>query len=78
MAEQEYRPGDKVSRSGIFLVTHSGHRDSHEAVILGGGTFPACKVCGEHVRYCLVRNAAPLDGDSDFDRSAPGVPDDPE
>lgn len=70
MAEHEFRPGDDVPRSGIYLVTHNQHRAQHEAVVLKdalkGALFPACKACGHAVRYRMVKSAASIDSDSDF------------
>lgn len=69
MAEHEFRPGDHVSESGIYLVIHQAHRESHEAVVLRGAVFPVCRECGANVRYRLLRSAASLDADTDFTAS---------
>ena len=66
MAEREYRPGDDVPRSGIYLVIHEKHRKSHEAVVLKGAAFPECRECGQAVRYRPVEGGTPLDADADF------------
>lgn len=66
MAEQEFRPGERVSQAGIYLVIHQAHREPHEAVVLEGATFPSCRECGRQVRYRQLRSAASLDADSDF------------
>ena len=66
MAEQDHRPGEKVPRSGIYLVSHAQHRGAHESVVLEGSDFPRCRHCGEQVRYRLLRSAAPIEGDRDF------------
>ena len=71
MAEQEFRPGERVSQAGIYLVIHKAHRESHEAVVLEGATFPACRECGAQVRYRQLRSAASLDADSDFTTGNP-------
>lgn len=71
MAEQEFRPGDDVPLSGIYLVSHQAHREAHEAVVLQRGVFPNCRECGARVRYRLLRSAAPLDADTDFDGHHP-------
>jgi len=66
MAEQDHRPGEKVLRSGIYLVTHAQHRGGHESVVLQGSDFPRCKHCGQQVRYRLLRSAFPIEADRDF------------
>jgi hypothetical protein len=65
MAEKTYRPGQDVPNPGIYQVTHSGHRDGHEVLIVDG-RFPRCRICGDGVTFALVRLATPIDGDSDF------------
>ena len=69
MAEQVYRPGDTVPRSGIYLVVHDQHRREHEAVVLDGAPFPECKHCGQDVSFRLLRSAAPIENDHDFSGS---------
>jgi hypothetical protein len=51
----EYRPGDIVPRSGVYLVDHSPHRLMHEATLIGESRFPRCKKCKDSVRFRLVR-----------------------
>jgi hypothetical protein len=67
MPDKEYRPGDPVPQTGVYRVVHDGHRSEHEATLLNGGQFPPCTRCGEKVRFALVRAAAPIHGDSDFE-----------
>ena len=67
MAELDYRPGEKVPRSGIYVVMHAGHRAAHESVVLAGSDFPGCRHCGEQVRYRLLRSASPIEADHDFE-----------
>ena len=69
MAEQVYRPGDTVPRSGIYLVVHAQHRGEHEAVVLDGAPFPECKHCRNDVSFRLLRSAAPIEDDRDFSGS---------
>ena len=69
MAEQVYRPGDTVPRSGIYRVVHAQHRGEHEAVVLDGAPFPACKHCRNNVSFRLLRSAAPIEKDRDFSGS---------
>ena len=67
MSEKEYRPGDPVPQTGVYRVVHDGHRTEHEATLLNGGQFPHCTRCGDKVRFFLVRAAAPIQGDRDFE-----------
>jgi hypothetical protein len=53
----EYKPGDKVTHSGIYRVTHDSHHASHEVTCVAGHKFPPCNHCGHHPRFTLVRGA---------------------
>jgi hypothetical protein len=66
MAEESFRPGDAVPRSGIYKVTHYQHRRPHEAVITERDRFPQCRACGARVLYSLVRGADAIEADRDF------------
>lgn len=66
MAEQAYKPSEAVPVSGVYRVEHKGHRETHEATLLQGETFPACAVCEQHVRFTLARRANTIRGDHDF------------
>jgi len=65
-AEQIFRSGDEVPESGVYTVTHEGHRLSHAATIFKGERFPQCVHCGTQVRFVLVRPVALISEDSDF------------
>lgn len=53
-----YKPGDKVSKSGIYKVVHDTyHHDVHEVTCIYGEHFPPCNHCGNHPRFQLVRYA---------------------
>ena len=67
MAEDVYKPGDTAPRSGIYQVVHQRHRTPHEVTVLAGHAFPACRSCGEQVRFRLVNAAVPVTEDTDFD-----------
>jgi hypothetical protein len=69
MAEEVFKPGDKVPRSGIYQVTHYQHRIPHEAVVTAMQPFPVCRICGARVRYRLARGAEPIERDRDFSDS---------
>jgi hypothetical protein len=60
MAES-YKPGEKVPKSGIYLVTHDpAHSEPHEVTCVLGKVFPPCNEC-KHPRFTLVRAAHHLD-----------------
>jgi len=61
-----YCSGDKVAESGIYDIKHHLHREHHEAVFLKGGVFPACRVCGERIRFQLNHGAPYIAEDPDF------------
>ena len=50
-----YKPGNSVPVSGIYRVYHDSHRLMHEAALIQGAPFPACKKCKDAVRFELVR-----------------------
>jgi hypothetical protein len=53
-----FKPGDKVTKSGIYSVTHDGkHADAQEATVVAGKRFPRCNECGDAVRFTLVKHA---------------------
>jgi hypothetical protein len=51
---QEFKPGDKVLKSGIYKVMHDSKTQSHEVTCVEGEPFPPCNSCG-HPKYVLVR-----------------------
>lgn len=66
MAE-EYKPGDKVERSGIYRVVHdSQHKAEHEVTCVFGKHFSPCNHCGHKVRFVLVRAAIHIDSHESF------------
>jgi hypothetical protein len=49
-----FKPGQKVTQSGIYTVIHDPkHKQNHEITCVAGKTFPPCNHCGEHVRFRL-------------------------
>ena len=57
MADQ-FKPGDKVPKSGIYKVVHDGvHKDEHEVTAVLDEPFPPCNHCGHHPRFTLIRAA---------------------
>jgi hypothetical protein len=53
----QFRCGGKILESGIYRVTHSGHRLAHEVTLLRDQLFPKCIKCEEAVYFELVRSA---------------------
>ncbi len=66
MAEQGYKPSERVPVSGVYRVEHNGHRVEHDVTMLEGETFPSCSVCNDGVRFTLKHRAAGIRQDSDF------------
>lgn len=53
-----YKPGDRVPESGIYKVVHfHDHHAAQEVTCIAGQTFPACRWCGERVRFESIREA---------------------
>jgi hypothetical protein len=52
---EQFRPGKRVSQSGIYRVNHHSHRLMHEVTLRAQDIFPRCKQCGDHVKFELVR-----------------------
>jgi formamidopyrimidine-DNA glycosylase len=69
MPEEQYKPGDKVPRSGIYRVIHdSNHHEEHEVTCVYGKAFPPCNHCGRHVRFELFRAAVHIATHKEFKR----------
>jgi hypothetical protein len=68
MAEQVYKPSERVPVSGVYRVDHNGHREAHEATLLEGEVFPACASCEERVRFTLKHRAISIHQDDGFPR----------
>lgn len=60
MAET-YRSGSRVPASGIYRVSHDGHRLPHEVTLVAEQTFPACARCGDAVLFEVLQLAPWLD-----------------
>jgi hypothetical protein len=53
-----FKPGDKISKSGIYSVAHEdAHANAQEVTCVAGKKFPPCNECGENVRFVLVKHA---------------------
>ncbi len=67
MANEIYKPGDKVPVSGIYKVVHDkNHVQEHEVTVVYGGHFPPCNHCGPHPRFTLVKSAHHIATHSSF------------
>ena len=65
---RRYRAGDTIRQSGIYEVLHDReHRETHEAVMIGGEHFPDCETCKDKVRFRLIRTAPYIFQDEDFE-----------
>ena len=42
-------PGTLCSQSGIYQVSHRGHRVVHKVLVRAGDRFPPCSGCGENL-----------------------------
>lgn len=70
MSEKEFRPGERIADSGVYLVVHREHRPTHEATLIAENAFPECAHCGADVRFRLLRNASSIETDPDFGSAA--------
>jgi hypothetical protein len=46
--------GERVSRTGVYRITHHAHRQAHQATLRKGEIFPACSVCKRAVMFEFV------------------------
>ena len=56
-----YRAGQEIPTSGIYLVEHLRHRDSHQVTLIRGEHFPNCQTCGFGVIFTMVKASPALD-----------------
>jgi hypothetical protein len=70
MAEQDFKPGDLVPKTGVYRVLHHEHRAAHEATLRKHQHFPACARCGQLVRFWPAALAGSIEEDADFRRPA--------
>jgi hypothetical protein len=54
----QFRCGDRIAESGIYLVLHSNHRLPHEVTLLRDQLFPKCAKCEDSVYFELVRSTS--------------------
>ncbi|PYP91914.1 MAG: hypothetical protein DMG65_05590 [Candidatus Angelobacter sp. Gp1-AA117] len=51
---RKYKTGDLVPETGIYNVTHDGHRLQHQVVIIRDEKFPRCGKCADSVFFELA------------------------
>ena len=49
------RAGETVRHTGLYRVTHEGHRTAHEAILWQGEIFPTCRSCGNAATFQFVQ-----------------------
>jgi hypothetical protein len=54
-----YKTGKTIPKTGIYRVSHAGHRLPHECTLIEGYLFPRCSKCDDAVQFEIVA-AAPL------------------
>jgi hypothetical protein len=67
MLEKEFKPGEVVPESGLYLVRHKEHRGEHEVTLIANEQFPPCSVCQESVRFRISRAAKAIAEDKNFE-----------
>lgn len=61
-----FRTGERIPYSGIYRVSHAGHRLPHEVTLIDGEIFPRCLQCDYAVEFELLQTAPDLRNESDF------------
>jgi hypothetical protein len=67
MPEKEFKSGEVVPESGLYIVRHKEHRGEHEVTLIAQEQFPPCSVCQEAVRFRLSRAAKTIAEDKNFE-----------
>jgi hypothetical protein len=65
-ASPYFRAGETVSVTGQYRVFHSGHRLSHDVILLKDDPFPRCQECGANVHFELILANPKISTDPDF------------
>jgi len=77
-ARESFKSGELAGQSGVYNVVHEQHRGQHLATVFKGQRLPSCARCGDRVRFVLVRPAALIAEDADFQQSTSDNPKPPE
>ena len=67
-----FRPGETVLTTGIYIARHYQHRLPHDVFAIEGDRFPACRGCGDRIRFELVQAASQIAADQDFSKAVSG------
>lgn len=49
------KAGETVQQTGLYRVSHAGHRPTHEAILWEGEFFPTCRTCGNGAGFEFLR-----------------------
>jgi hypothetical protein len=66
MKANTFSTGQTVPHSGIYRVTHAGHRLPHEVTLIAAETFPRCSKCKDAVQFQAIRHATLAQADKSF------------
>jgi hypothetical protein len=50
-------PGESAAETAIFQVLHRRHSLPEEVLYFEGDQFPTCKVCGNEVKFRMLRRS---------------------
>lgn len=50
-------PGEKVVETAIYQVLHRRHSLPEEVLFHEGDQFPSCKICGNEVKFRMLRRS---------------------
>ena len=72
-SSSRFMPGAVAPRSGVYRVHHYAHRMPHLVNITAGTVLPACKRCGDKVRFAPIMAAEAIEADVDFAKQSAAV-----
>ena len=61
-----YNAGERAPVSGIYRVTHIGHRAPHEVLAIVDEDFPSCRNCGNEVLFEVLHRIGYVTHDLDL------------
>ncbi|HVN21832.1 MAG TPA: hypothetical protein VMU05_23805 [Dongiaceae bacterium] len=70
--EQEFKPGESATTSGVYDVFHDKidgehHAQQHQVIVEAGTVFPRCRGCREWVKFRLAEQAEYIGNDPHFE-----------